>query len=199
MRILGSYTSPYVRRVRIVLDRLGVSFEMVDTATEDGQAELRTASPLWKVPVLDTQGEGVIADSRIINDWLLSRHPSASIRPYRDALLEQQQIAFIDGALDALINVFYLRREGASPAAQPYLQKQLDRAEATLEHVAASVDDGYFTSDRRVGMVEIALVTALDWFAARSTWDVSKQPSFVRFLEVHAEDASFLRTRPPAT
>lgn len=198
MRLLGSYTSPYVRRVRIVADRLGVPFQMVDTTTDEGQAELRSLSPLWKVPVLEAEGVGPIVDSRIIIDWLLEQHPSPNFRRFSDPLREQQLIAMIDGALDALINVFYLRREGGQPEALPYLQKQLDRADVTLEAVAQALDDGYFTPDRRVGLVEIALVTTLDWMKARQTWDPSRLPSFVRFLEVHAEDPTFANTRPPA-
>ncbi len=73
MKIYGTTTSPFVRRVRVVAQELGEPIERVDTATEAGMAELRGVSPIRKVPVAIVDGAPVF-DSRAITRALVARH-----------------------------------------------------------------------------------------------------------------------------
>ena len=72
MKLFGTTTSPFVRRVRVVAAELGVAVDRVDTATEAGMAALRGASPIAKVPVAIVD-ERLLYDSRVIIDWLVTR------------------------------------------------------------------------------------------------------------------------------
>jgi glutathione S-transferase len=47
MNLYGTTTSPYVRRVRFVLEDLELPYTLVDVFTDAGQAELRARNPLW--------------------------------------------------------------------------------------------------------------------------------------------------------
>ena len=51
MKLYGTTTSPFVRRVRVVAAEVGEPIEIIDTATDAGQAKLREVSPIRKVPV----------------------------------------------------------------------------------------------------------------------------------------------------
>ncbi|HTL38522.1 MAG TPA: glutathione S-transferase N-terminal domain-containing protein [Kofleriaceae bacterium] len=51
MKLYGTTTSPFVRRVRVVAAEVGESVDLLNTAPPDGQAKLRAISPIWKVPV----------------------------------------------------------------------------------------------------------------------------------------------------
>jgi len=89
MRLYGTTTSPFVRRVRVVALELGVPVELVSTATPQGDAELRRYTPLWKIPTAvftEAPGERVIWDSHAIIASLIQRHGYGPLRP--------------DGALD---------------------------------------------------------------------------------------------------
>lgn len=198
LRIFGTTTSPYVRRVRVVAIELGLSFEWTDTASEAGQAELRALSPVWKVPVVELD-EQPIFDSRVITEHLVRRHPSGSIAAIDEGDLQaRNMVTVIDGALDSLINALYLQRDGITGERASYVTKQRERAAASLSWVEARVDDVWLTKARAFGLAELALVTALEWMQFREMYPVERHPALVRVLEHHGVRPSLVATRPQA-
>src|SRR4051812_11293362 len=80
-KLFGSTTSPYTRKIRILLRAAGMVPTFVDTRTEEGATALARVAPLGKIPVVELSpaGEGaaapgVIADSGLIAAWLWSQH-----------------------------------------------------------------------------------------------------------------------------
>jgi glutathione S-transferase len=197
MKLFGTRTSPYVRRVRIVAQLTGAPLELVDTFTKDGQAALREASPIWKVPVLETEA-GPLYDSRVIIDYLIERFDAkaALVPPPRDRFRDANRISVIDGALDAAINVFYLRRDGADPQAIPYLQKQLDRVTSAMEWIESDLAANQ--SSPPAGLAEIALVTTVDWMRFRNAYPTERHPATLAFCERAASAPAFRSTAPEA-
>lgn len=198
LRIYGTFTSPYVRRVRVLAHELGVDQELVDTTTDAGQAELRARNPLWKVPSAELDGQ-LIFDSRVISRRLAeAQAPTGAIGPLAAADVEAENLTtVIDGTLDALINCFYLGRDGVSPADASYLQKQQDRAAASMAWIEARVASrpggaGDF------GLVEIALCTTAEWMSFRQTYAVEGHPAIAALAARHRERPSMVATRPPA-
>jgi glutathione S-transferase len=198
LRIFGTTTSPYVRRVRVVALELGLSFEWMDTASEAGQAELRALSPVWKVPVVELEEEPIF-DSRVITEHLVRRHPSGPIAAVDESDLHARNvITVIDGALDSLINALYLQRDGLGSAQSAYVAKQHERAGASLAWLEARVDDVWLTKARAFGLAELALVTALEWMRFREMYPVGRHEGLVRCLEHHGARESLRATRPQA-
>ncbi len=198
MKLFGTLTSPYVRRVRIVASMNGAPIELVNTFTADGQAELRRASPIWKVPVLETE-QGPIYDSRVITDYLLERFGTEGLREQRagDRWQEANRISVIDGGLDAAINVFYLRRDGAKAEEVPYLQKQADRVTSAMTWLESQIEAGAFgPGSSLVGLAEIALVSSADWMRFRDAYPVERHPRIVALCERLAEYPAFRSTQP---
>lgn len=74
MKLYGTTTSPFVRRVRVVAAELGEPIDRVDTAPEVGQAALREVSPIRKVPVAVVDDGRALFDSRAIVEWLVGKH-----------------------------------------------------------------------------------------------------------------------------
>ena len=197
LRLYGTLTSPYVRRVRVVALELGLDHELVDTTSDAGQAELRARSPLWKVPTAVIDGR-VVFDSRVICRRLIeAAGAGASIGlPAADDVEAENLITVVDGALDALINCFYLGRDGVEPEPASYLQKQQQRAAASMawidERVAARPASAGF------GLVELALCTTAEWMRFRDTYAFERHPAIVALVERHAARPSLAQTRPPA-
>jgi glutathione S-transferase len=199
MTLYGTTTSPYVRRVRVVALELGLPFEWVDTLTDAGQAALRAKNPVWKVPAVELDGDGVIFDSRVITEHLVRRHgPGPLAAVGEDDLSARNMITVIDGALDALINVLYLQRDGVTSEAASYMAKQRERAAAALGWVEARVDDVWLTRARAFGLPELALVSALEWMQFREMYAVERHPALVRCLAHHGVRDSLVTTRPHA-
>jgi glutathione S-transferase len=198
IRLYGSYTSPYVRRVRIVADELRIPYEQIDTTTPEGQAELRSKNPIWKVPAAEVDGI-LVFDSHAITELLLERYDRAGkvIAPLPvDDIEARNAISVIDGALDALINAFYLAKEGVTADKTPYMQKQQERAAASLAWLELNVHEPFVTSRKRFGLPEIALGSALGWMRFRKAYDIEQHPRLMRCFEELEKRASFHATQP---
>lgn len=189
MKLYGTTTSPFVRRVRIVAAEVGEPIDRVDTATDAGMAELRGISPIRKVPVAIVDGR-TLFDSRAIIDWLFATRGYGGVVPPRDRWREQNQINAIDAALDSVIQLFYLRRDKVEVTGTPFDVRQRERAAAIFGWVAQELGH-----DRVFGLAEISLVCALDWMDFRSAFP---SEGFAT-LRAHWKDRpSLVATRPHA-
>jgi glutathione S-transferase len=200
--LIGTTTSPFVRRVRVVAIEKGIPFTLIPALTDEGQAALRQASPVWKVPVAIFDDGRVAYDSRVIVDELCHDGWGPLRPPSTDPVArvaEENVVTMIDEALAALIRRFYLQRDGASLDA-PYLQKDLDRAHTILRHLDKSIVGAHATShgDRAggFGRAELALVTALDWCIFRKTFDVAQTPR-LEALRAHWQSRPSIAQTPP--
>jgi glutathione S-transferase len=203
LRLFGTITSPYVRRVRVVAHELGLPVTLEPTATEAGQRELIARTPLWKVPIAELAGEGaapqLVFDSRVIVDELLRRHGHGPFAPLAAADVEARNVITVaDGALDALIHNFYLQREGLGPEAAPFLQRQADRAASALAWLDARAEGGWLTPAMQFGLPELAVATGLAWMRFRATYPIERHPRLLEVLARCEARDSFAATRPAA-
>ncbi|MBI2377823.1 MAG: glutathione S-transferase family protein [Deltaproteobacteria bacterium] len=197
MKLYGTSTSPYVRRVRVVAGLVGAQLELVNTATEAGQNELRTLTPIWKVPVLDAN-ERVIFDSHVICDFLVRRFGNRNLRTDSGEARwrEQNLLTVIDGAQDSAVNVYYLR--DVDPSSTSYLQKQRDRVESAMNWLDKQLVGIWLSETPRLGLTEIALYSMIDWMRFRGAYDVTRHPMLTKFAAAHAAFEGFATTAPVA-
>ncbi|MBV8122591.1 MAG: glutathione S-transferase N-terminal domain-containing protein, partial [Paucibacter sp.] len=110
MKLIGSLTSPYVRKVRIVMaeKKLDYQFLLEDVWASDAIMKL---NPLGKVPCLVMEGQdsisGAVFDSRVIVEYVDTLSPVGKLIPERGR--ERTEVrtweALADGLLDAAILV----------------------------------------------------------------------------------------------
>lgn len=79
-RIVGSYLSPYVRKVLVCLDMKGVPYEIDPIVPFYGNDEFSSASPLRRIPVLIDDAV-TLADSTVICEYLEERYPRPALFP----------------------------------------------------------------------------------------------------------------------
>lgn len=187
MKLYGTLTSPYVRRVRVVADALGVPYERIDTQSEAGQAALRALTPIWKVPVVQVDGHAIF-DSRAIVEYLLRTRGYDPFRPVspHGFVRESNFMHSVDTCLDIGIRRFYLTKDRPDISA-PYLDKEVERMHCAMKWVADQVQGPWATDEQGFGFAELVLYTALDWMRFREAYDITQHPSFVEFMEIHAE------------
>ena len=196
LTLYGTTTSPYVRRVRVVAHELGVAVDLVNTATEGGQAAMRAVNPVWKVPTAKV-GELALLDSQTTCEYLLhNRGPGELARFSADNVHERNLLTAIDGALDSLINVFYLTKDGVTPASSSYVDKQTARAKSAMTWLESWATGPWLSQVQQLGLPEIALVTTLDWMNFRNTYDVAAHPKLVELQQHWAGRESFAATMP---
>jgi len=193
--LYGSPTSPYVRRVRVVAHELSLSLDVVDTRTPEGDARLREVTPLWKIPVLQTEGGEDYLDSHSATEFLLRRFGPQPLRSFdASSTRDRNLITVIDGAIDALINVMYVGRDGVAPESSAYLLKQRQRAASAMAWLERACGDSGF--GRGFGLPEVALVTTAGWMSFRGTYSIDDHPRLAKLVAELGSRDSFRRTAP---
>jgi len=79
-RVIGSYLSPYVRKVLVCLEAKGVEYEIDPIVPFFGNDEFTRLSPLRRVPVL-IDDRVTLADSTVICQYLEDRYPEPALYP----------------------------------------------------------------------------------------------------------------------
>ena len=185
MKLHGTTTSPFVRRVRVVAAEAGQPFELI-LSRPDSDA-LRQVSPIWKVPAAEVDGR-VIFDSRVIIDWITTTRGWGGIEPPRDRWREANLINAIDGALESAVQVFYLRRDGIDVTNLPFANRQRDRITEIFDWLGRELEPD------RVGLPQISLVCTLDWMDFRSTFETGDR--FARLRTLLGSRPSIEKTKP---
>ena len=80
LTVIGSYISPYVRKVLAFLELKGLEYEIDPIAPFVGNENFARLSPLRRVPVLLDDGL-VVNDSSVICQYLEDKHPTPSLYP----------------------------------------------------------------------------------------------------------------------
>jgi glutathione S-transferase len=80
VRIIGSYLSPYVRKVLVCLEHKGLAYEIDPIVPFFGDDRFSKLSPLRRVPVYVDE-RVTLSDSSVICQYLEDLHPEPSLYP----------------------------------------------------------------------------------------------------------------------
>jgi glutathione S-transferase len=216
MKLFGHDTSPYVRRVRVLLAEKGVPFDRDPNGWMNASEEMLRLNPLMKVPVLLDEGAGpgggdqAVLDSKLIAGYIYDRvvdrfpgPPPAAGLPLQATLWrpghrydDENVVLAIDGATDSAINIFLLEQDGVRPAASSYLQRQERRVASSLTWLDGLYAGRTTLGDGALAFADIALMCALDWMAFRKRYEVSRHQNLCRVVEAHRERPSLASTHP---
>lgn len=199
--LYASLRSPFARRIRLALHRLGISYEekMVDVFQHN--PELFAANPLGLVPTLMTQ-HGPISDSMNILEYLNELH--GGIWPTgMDARIESRQaVVWAQGIMQSLVLYFQEAKLHEVPSPR-WLKDHVDSMEDTmklLSNAPAQIWLSNLSGSNGLTQAGWDLCVALEYMDLRlpqMEWQ-SKFPSFLKILEIARKDEIFLQTTPPA-
>ena len=80
LTVIGSFVSPYVRKVLACLELKGLDYEVDPITPFFGNDEFRRLSPLCRIPVLIDDGL-VLTDSTVIAEYLDEAFPDPPLMP----------------------------------------------------------------------------------------------------------------------
>ena len=203
MKLIGSTSSPYVRKVCIVLaeKKLDCGFVTEDVwATETSIAE---SNPLGKVPCLIMEGSEAIYDSRVIVEYLDTLSPVGKLIPAvgRERAEVKTWEALADGVLDAAIlarlEATWAGRTKAqrSPA---WIERQLGKVRASVKAMGHGLGDKPFCTGIHLSLADIAVGVALGYIDFRFPeidWRTDN-PNLLRLYDKLTLRPSFAETRP---
>jgi glutathione S-transferase len=201
MKLIGSTTSPYVRKVRIVMAEKKLDFVLELENVWDPATTIQTSNPLGKVPCLIMEDGGAVFDSRVIVEYIDTLTPVGKLIPANGR--ERAEVkcweALADGISDAAILV-RLERTQRKPElqSQEWITRQLDKVHAGLTAMAAGLSETPYCAGNNYTLADVAVGCTLGWLAFRFpelTWR-EDHPNLARLFDKLSERPSFKDTLP---
>ena len=162
MKLLGSNTSPYVRKVRVVMVEKKLDYAFVTEDVWGAQATITETNPLGKVPCLVMEGGEALFDSRVIVEYLDTLSPVGKLIPPvgRERAEVKTWEALADGVLDALI---LARLEATWPGrsdserSQAWIDRQMGKVHASLKAMSKGLGEKTFCAGIHLTLADIAV------------------------------------------
>lgn len=203
MKLIGSQTSPYVRKVRIVMLEKKLECELVWDDVWSATSSIQATNPAGKVPALILEGGEALFDSRVIAEYLDTLSPVGKLIPA--AGRERSEVktweALSDGLLDAAIlarlEAHWVGRSDQERS-QAWIDRQMNKVHATLQAMAHGLGDKAFCSGTLFTLSDISVGVALaylDFRFAHIDWR-SDYPALHRLYEKLMQRPSFVATVP---
>ena len=203
MKLLGSLTSPYVRKVRIVMaeKKLDCQLELEDVWAHDN---ILKSNPLGKVPCLVMEGGEAVFDSRVIVEYLDTLSPVGKLIPPsgRERIEVRTWEALADGLLDASI-LARLEATWAGRSAQQrsqvWIDRQMSRVHAALQSMSQGLGEKPWCHGNAFTLADVAVGSALgylDFRFAHIDWRTS-YPNLHKLYDKLSARPSFVDTAPP--
>ena len=203
MKLIGSLTSTYVRKVRIVMDEKKIEYqhELEDVWAND---KIMKSNPLGKVPCLVLPGGEAIFDSRVIVEYLDTRSPVSRLIPEgsRERIEVRTWEALADGILDAAILARLEQTWAGRTDAQrspAWIERQMHKIDVSLDAVSTGLADKPWCTGIHLSLADIAVGCALGYLTHRFPeidWR-GDHKNLARLSDKLETRQSFIDTRPP--
>ena len=203
LKLIGATTSPYVRKVRIVMAEKKLDYAFVQENVWAADTTISHANPLGKVPCLIMEAGEALFDSRVIVEYLDILSPVGRLIPAsgRERAEVKTWEALADGLLDASI---LARLEATWPGrtdeqrSQAWIDRQLGKVHDSLKAMSTGLGDKPFCSGIHLTLSDIAVGSALGYLDFRFpeiNWR-DTHPNLAKLQEKLMQKQSFIDTIP---
>jgi len=203
LRLIASPTSPYARKVRIVMSEKRIECELEMTDPWSADSSISQSNPLGKVPCLIMDDGGAVFDSRVIVEYLDALTPVGHLIPGsgRQRVEVRTWEALADGIIDALVAVrLEHTQRPAEGRSQWWIDRQMGKAIGGLQAASAALADKPWCNDEHFTLADISIGVALSYLDYRFPeieWRAD-HANLARHLEKLVVRPSFQETKPPA-
>ena len=203
MKIIGSLTSPYARKVRIVLAEKKIEADFVTENVWAPETTIGKHNPLGKIPCLLMDDGSAVFDSRVIVEYVDTLSPVGKLIPAdgRERAAVKTWEALADGILDAGIlarlEATWRPAEQQSPA---WIERQMSKIHAALQNMSSTLGESNCCHNNQFGLADIAVGCALGYLDFRFPsleWR-APFPNLDALYQRLMERQSFKDTVPPA-
>lgn len=201
MKLYSSRTSPFVRKVRIVVMEKGLSEDVDEDfiifSVTKPNPELAAVNPLMKIPCLILNDGQAVFDSRVICNFLDRESSAGEVLHPTGNVRHKTLIALADGAMDAAVLMVYenLLRDEAIRSSEIF-EAQWSKVSGALQYAEREYEDilGHFNMGA-IGM--LCLLEYLDFRFPDRDWR-KDNPKLAKWHENIKDRPSFQATRPEA-
>lgn len=201
MKLIGSVTSPYVRKARVVLaeKKLDYSFELENVWS--AETAIHLSNPLGKVPCLIMEDGSTMFDSRVIAEYLDTLTPVCKLLPPNGRERADVKVweALSDGVLDAAVLVrLETTLRPAEQQSAAWVERQMGKVHAGLAVMSAKLGESPFCMGKQYTLADVAVGCTLGWLLFRFPeidWRAD-YANLARLFDKLSERASFKETVP---
>jgi len=204
VHIIGKSTSsPYVRKVRIVMAEKKLDYQLVLEDVWSAETSISQSNPLGKVPCLVMEGGEALFDSRVIVEYLDTLSPVGKLIPAvgRERAEVKTWEALADGVLDALVlarlEKHWAGRQGGERS-QAWIDRQLAKCHASLKSMSQGLGDKAFCAGIHLTLADVAVGCALGYLDFRFPeigWR-DDHPNLAKLYEKLMQRPSFVDSLP---
>ncbi len=193
LKLYGSVTSPFVRRLRLLLGPQTYEFIPVNIFDSAERAEFVKKSPLLKIPVLE-MGSQIIWDSRVIYRELTRKGICPEL-----TLEEENLMTAVSDLSDTLVQKFLSKRSNLEwPAGSPIEVSHNERIQNTLKFLNAEIlKPNPILS--KWNFVTMSLYACMDWIVFRDIVPLDSYPGLEKFLATNENQKNVTMSDPRKT
>ncbi len=201
MKLIGSVTSPFARKVRIVMAEKKLDYVFVLEDVWAADSAIQAANPLGKVPCLVMEDGAALFDSRVIVEYIDTLTPVGKLLPAsgRERVEVKCWEALADGVTDAGILV-RLESSLRAPEHQnaAWVARQMGKVTAGIKAMSLGLAEKPYCAGTTYTMADVAVGCTLDWLSFRFPdlrWR-DDYANLARLVDKLAERSSFKETLP---
>ncbi len=200
MKLLTSLTSPYGRKVRVVLLEKKIPFQLQVENPWLPDNTVADFNPLGKVPVLVLEDGVCVFDSRVIVEYLDHLTPVAHLIPgeVKSRLAVRGIEALADGIIDAAVAVYLERKRPLEQQSADWMMLQEKTLFRGLEALSEALGEKPWFLGNAMTLADIASGCALAYLNLRFpeiNWR-DAHPNLTKLADKLAERSSFKETVP---
>lgn len=201
MKLIGSTTSPYVRKVRIVMAEKKLDYQFVLEDVWASGTTIAQSNPLGKVPCLIMEDGGAVFDSRVIVEYLDTLTPVGKLIPAsgRERAEVKCWEALADGMADAAVLIrLEETQRGDGERSDAWLARQRKKVDDALDAMSKGLGDSPWCNGNHYSLADIAVGCALGWIQFRFP-DIDwrgRHPNLSRLMDKLGERPSFRESAP---
>ena len=200
MKLIGTLTSPFVRKVRVVLAEKKIEYEFEVDSPWSPESAISAINPLGKVPVLVLDDETVLFDSRVISEYIDNVAPNNKLMPApnRERTEVKRWEALADGVSEAAGNLFLEKKRAAEQQSSEWIARQKDKIIRGLEYMSEQLGENPWCMGTHFTLADISTGCALGYLAFRFPeidWNV-KHPNLARLHDKLMQRPSFSESVP---
>jgi glutathione S-transferase len=200
MKLLTSLTSPYGRKVRVMLLEKKIPFQLQVENPWAPDSVVPTINPLGKVPVLVLEDGVSVFDSRVIVEYLDHVSPVGHLIPAEPKIrmVARGVEALADGVTDAAVAVYLERKRSPELQSADWLALQEKTLFRGLEALSEALGEKPWYLGNSMTLADIACGCMLGYLSLRFPeidWRTA-HANLARLADTLATRASFKETVP---
>lgn len=198
MKLIASLTSPFARKVRILLMEKAFPFTLEVDIPWEADTRVPLSNPLGKIPVLVLDDGMTLYDSRVIAEYLDGLGGARCIPESFAARIAVRQLeALADGVSDAAAAIFLERRRPLAQISEGWIERQRLKVERGLSALSEVLGGRVWLVGEGFTLADMALASCLGYIALRLP-DTEMPENLKRYAERLASRPSVRDTAPPA-